>query len=91
MLAIHLTQQIAQQMTEITIMEHYSGLLYTSAYLGKEGFSVSNPYTGDIENPSLPKQAERKIEYHPGNWTRQEVNDNPDVLYVCLLYTSRCV
>lgn len=43
---------------------------------------VSNPYTGDIENPSLPKQAERKIEYHPGNWTRQEVNDNPDVLYV---------
>lgn len=43
---------------------------------------VSNPYTGDIENPSLPKQAERKIEYHPGNWTRQEVNDNSDVLYV---------
>lgn len=44
---------------------------------------VSNPYTGDIENPSLPKQQnERKIDYHPGNWTRQEVNDNPDVLYV---------
>lgn len=44
---------------------------------------VANPYSGDIENPTLPaQQAERKIDYHPGNWTRQEVNDNPDILYV---------
>lgn len=44
---------------------------------------VANPYSGDIENPTLPaQQAERKIDYHPGNWTRQEVSDNPDILYV---------
>lgn len=74
--------------TTATSNQEKSELIYTALTRPKKtaivisSVPVSNPYTGDIENPSLPKQAERKIEYHPGNWTRQEVNDNPDVLYV---------
>lgn len=74
--------------TTATSNQEKSELIYTSLTRPRKtaivisSVPVSNPYTGDIENPSLPKQAERKIEYHPGNWTRQEVNDNPDVLYV---------
>ena len=74
--------------TSATSNQEKSELIYTALTRPRKtaivisSVPVSNPYTGDIENPSLPKQAERKIEYHPGNWTRQEVNDNPDVLYV---------
>lgn len=74
--------------TTVTSNQEKSELIYTALTRPRKtaivisSVPVSNPYTGDIENPSLPKQAERKIEYHPGNWTRQEVNDNPDVLYV---------
>lgn len=74
--------------TTSTSNQEKSELIYTALTRPRKtaivisSVPVSNPYTGDIENPSLPKQAERKIEYHPGNWTRQEVNDNPDVLYV---------
>lgn len=74
--------------TAATSNQEKSELIYTALTRPRKtaivisSVPVSNPYTGDIENPSLPKQAERKIEYHPGNWTRQEVNDNPDVLYV---------
>ena len=74
--------------TSATSNQEKSELIYTALTRPRNtaivisSVPVSNPYTGDIENPSLPKQTERKIEYHPGNWTRQEVNDNPDVLYV---------
>lgn len=74
--------------TTATSNQEKSELIYTALTRPRKtaivisSVPVSNPYTRDIENPSLPKQAERKIEYHPGNWTRQEVNDNPDVLYV---------
>lgn len=74
--------------TTATSNQEKSELIYTALTRPRKtaivisSVPVSNPYTEDIENPSLPKQAERKIEYHPGNWTRQEVNDNPDVLYV---------
>lgn len=74
--------------TTATSNQEKSELIYTALTRPRKtaivisSVPVSNPYTGDIENPYLPKQAERKIEYHPGNWTRQEVNDNPDVLYV---------
>lgn len=74
--------------TTATSNQEKSELIYTALTRPRKtaivisSVPVSNPYTGDIENPSLPKQAERKIEYHPGNWTRQEVSDNPDVLYV---------
>lgn len=74
--------------TTATSNQEKSELIYTALTRPRKtaivisSVPVSNPYTGDIENPSLPKYAERKIEYHPGNWTRQEVNDNPDVLYV---------
>ena len=74
--------------TTATSNQEKSELIYTALTRPRNtaivisSVPVSNPYTGDIENPSLPKQAERKIDYHPGNWTRQEVNDNPDVLYV---------
>lgn len=74
--------------TSSTSNQEKSELIYTALTRPRKtaivisSVPVSNPYTGDIENPSLPKQAERKIEYHPGNWTRQEINDNPDVLYV---------
>lgn len=74
--------------TTATSNQEKSELIYTALTRPRKtaivisSVPVSNPYTGDIENPSLPKQADRKIEYHPGNWTRQEVNDNPDVLYV---------
>lgn len=74
--------------TSATSNQEKSELIYTALTRPRKtaivisSVPVSNPYTGDIENPSLPKQAERKIEYHPGNWTRQEVNDNPDVLFV---------
>ena len=74
--------------TTATSNQEKSELIYTALTRPRKtaivisSVPVSNPYTGDIENPSLPKQAERKIEYHPGNWTRQEVNDNPDVLFV---------
>lgn len=74
--------------TTVTSNQEKSELIYTALTRPRKtaivisSVPVSNPYTGDIENPSLPKQAERKIEYHPGNWTRQEVNDNPDVLFV---------
>lgn len=74
--------------TTATSNQEKSELIYTALTRPRKtaivisSVPVSNPYTGDIENPSLPKQAERKIEYHPGNWTRQEVNDNTDVLYV---------
>lgn len=74
--------------TTATSNQEKSELIYTALTRPRKtaivisSVPVSNPYTGDIENPSLPKQSERKIEYHPGNWTRQEVNDNPDVLYV---------
>lgn len=74
--------------TSATSNQEKSELIYTALTRPRKtaivisSVPVSNPYTGDIENPSLPKQTERKIEYHPGNWTRQEVNDNPDVLYV---------
>lgn len=75
--------------TTATSNQEKSELIYTALTRPRKtaivisSVPVSNPYTGDIENPSLPKQQnERKIEYHPGNWTRQEVNDNPDVLYV---------
>lgn len=74
--------------TSATSNQEKSELIYTALTRPRKtaivisSVPVSNPYTGDIENPSLPKYAERKIEYHPGNWTRQEVNDNPDVLYV---------
>ena len=74
--------------TTATSNQEKSELIYTALTRPRKtaivisSVPVSNPYTGDIENPSLPKQAERKIEYHPGNWTRQEVNDNPDVLYI---------
>lgn len=74
--------------TSATSNQEKSELIYTALTRPRKtaivisSVPVSNPYTGDIENPSLPKQAERKIEYHPGNWTRQEVNDNPDVLYI---------
>lgn len=74
--------------TTATSNQEKSELIYTALTRPRNtaivisSVPVSNPYTGDIENPYLPKQAERKIEYHPGNWTRQEVNDNPDVLYV---------
>lgn len=74
--------------TTATSNQEKSELIYTALTRPRKtaivisSVPVFNPYTGDIENPSLPKQAERKIEYHPGNWTRQEVNDNPDVLFV---------
>ena len=74
--------------TSATSNQEKSELIYTALTRPRKtaivisSVPVSNPYTGDIENPSLPKQSERKIEYHPGNWTRQEVNDNPDVLYI---------
>ena len=74
--------------TTATSNQEKSELIYTALTRPRKtaivisSVPVSNPYTGDIENPSLPKQAERKIEYHPGNWTRQEVSDNPDVLFV---------
>ena len=74
--------------TSATSNQEKSELIYTALTRPRKtaivisSVPVSNPYTGDIENPSLPKQAERKIEYHPGNWTRQEVNDNPDMLFV---------
>lgn len=74
--------------TTATSNQEKSELIYTALTRPRKtaivisSVPVSNPYTGDIENPSLPKQAERKIEYHPGNWTRQEVNDNHDVLFV---------
>lgn len=74
--------------TTATSNQEKSELIYTALTRPRKtaivisSVPVSNPYTGDIENPSLPKQAERKIEYHPGNWTRYEVNDNPDVLFV---------
>lgn len=74
--------------TTATSNQEKSELIYTALTRPRKtaivisSVPVSNPYTGDIENPSLPKQDERKIEYHPGNWTRQEVNDNPDVLFV---------
>ena len=74
--------------TTATSNQEKSELIYTALTRPRKtaivisSVPVSNPYTGDIENPSLPKQAERKVEYHPGNWTRQEVNDNPDVLYI---------
>lgn len=74
--------------TTATSNQEKSELIYTALTRPRKtaivisSVPVSNSYTGDIENPSLPKQDERKIEYHPGNWTRQEVNDNPDVLYV---------
>lgn len=75
--------------TTATSNQEKSELIYTALTRPRKtaivisSVPVSNPYTGDIENPSLPKQQnERKIDYHPGNWSRQEVNDNPDVLYV---------
>ena len=74
--------------TSATSNQEKSELIYTALTRPKKtaivisSVPVSNPYTGDIENPSLPKSAERKIEYHPGNWTKQEVNDNPDILYI---------
>lgn len=75
--------------TTATSNQEKSELIYTALTRPRKtaivisSVPVSNPYTGDIENPSLPEQQnERKIDYHPGNWTRQEVNDNPDVLYV---------
>ena len=74
--------------TSATSNQEKSELIYTALTRPRKtaivisSVPVSNPYTGDIENPSLPKQADRKIEYHPGNWTRQEVNDNHDVLYI---------
>lgn len=75
--------------TTATSNQEKSELIYTALTRPRKtaivisSVPVSNPYTGDIENPSLPKQQnERKINYHPGNWTRQEVSDNPDVLYV---------
>lgn len=74
--------------TTATSNQEKSELIYTALTRPRNtaivisSVPVSNPYTGDIENPSLPKQADRKIEYHPGNWTRQEVNDNPDILYI---------
>lgn len=75
--------------TTATSNQEKSELIYTALTRPRKtaivisSVPVSNPYTEDIENPSLPKQQnERKIDYHPGNWTRQEVNDNPDVLYV---------
>lgn len=74
--------------TSATSNQEKSELIYTALTRPRKtaivisSVPISNPYTGDIENPSLPKQTERKIEYHPGNWTRQEVNDNPDVLFV---------
>lgn len=75
--------------TTTTSNQEKSELIYTALTRPRKtaivisSVPVSNPYTGDIENPYLPKhQNERKIDYHPGNWTRQEVNDNPDVLYV---------
>lgn len=75
--------------TTATSNQEKSELIYTALTRPRKtaivisSVPVSNPYTGDIENPSLPEQHnERKIDYHPGNWTRQEVNDNPDVLYV---------
>lgn len=75
--------------TTATSNQEKSELIYTALTRPRKtaivisSVPVSNPYTGDIENPSLPKQKnQRKIDYHPGNWTRQEVNDNPDVLYV---------
>lgn len=75
--------------TTATSNQEKSELIYTALTRPRKtaivisSVPVSNPYTGDIENPSLPKQQnQRKIDYHPGNWTRQEVNDNPDVLYI---------
>lgn len=75
--------------TTATSNQEKSELIYTALTRPRKtaivisSVPVSNPYTGDIENPYLPKQQnERKIDYHPGNWTRQEVNDNPDVLFV---------
>ena len=75
--------------TTATSNQEKSELIYTALTRPRKtaivisSVPVSNPYTGDIEDPSLPKQQnERKIDYHPGNWTRQEVNDNPDVLFV---------
>lgn len=75
--------------TTATSNQEKSELIYTALTRPRKtaivisSVPVSNPYTGDIENPTLPKQQnERKIDYHSGNWTRQEVNDNPDVLYV---------
>lgn len=75
--------------TTATSNQEKSELIYTALTRPRKtaivisSVPVFNPYTGDIENPYLPKQQnERKIDYHPGNWTRQEVNDNPDVLYV---------
>lgn len=75
--------------TTATSNQEKSELIYTALTRPRKtaivisSVPVSNPYTGDIENPSLPKQQnERKIDYHPGNWTRQEVSDNTDVLYV---------
>lgn len=81
--------------TSATSNQEKSELIYTALTRPRKtaivisSVPVSNPYTGDIENPSLPKQAERKIEYHPGNWTRQEVSDNTDVLFVFEDNTNR--
>lgn len=82
--------------TTATSNQEKSELIYTALTRPRKNaivissVPVSNPYTGDIENPSLPKQQnERKIDYHPGNWTRYEVNDNPDVLYVFEDNTNR--
>jgi len=63
--------------TTATSNQEKSELIYTALTRPRKtaivisSVPVSNPYTGDIENPSLPKQQnERKIDYHPGNWTR---------------------
>ena len=74
--------------TTATSNQEKSELIYTALTRPRKtaivisSVPVSNPYTGDIENPLPKQQNERKIDYYSGNWTRQEVNDNPDVLYV---------
>ena len=55
--------------TTATSNQEKSELIYTALTRPRKtaivisSVPVSNPYTGDIENPSLPKQADRKIEY----------------------------
>ncbi len=74
--------------TNATTNQEKSELIYTALTRPRKtaivisSVPVSNPYSGDIENPSLPKQQEKKIDYHPGQLSKQEAEGNPDILYV---------
>ena len=71
--------------TTATSNQEKSELIYTALTRPRKtaivisSVPVSNPYTGDIENPYLPKQQnERKIDYHQSQSTLQnKQNNNP--------------